>query len=463
MSALTLMTATRSQTASSRTQRATGERWVGRLSVAAFTLSTWMLCTLAGGTWMLYQRHLNPHDTLTDAADGPGVSLSLSYVFLGIFACLLVVPTLLGLLTQAARTNLGGRETQLAALRLIGATANEVRGMMILDSMRQAVVGLVLGTVLYVVSVPAWSLVSLQGKRMGTWEMFTWWLVPVVWLVVVCFAAGSVWLALRRVAITPLGVARKIPPKGQSIIVFTLAIVAAIALYRYMSTITIAPGADVAEFTMVLVVASQILIVNGAIAVGVIQLVARLSYWLPGASHYVATRRVGRDVRATWRRVTALFFVAFIAGIGAWISAVPTAEDDPLIHMMSTDISAGVAVTATFGAVLLAASTLLTQSLAVVEQKYLTQALYFMGAPTAFHTRVAIREIGVPMFMATVMGFSMGGLMGWILVEVFDQVGKQILLFAALILLTFIGSVCAVAATGPLRTKVLAETGRLND
>ena len=112
---------------------------------------------------------------------------------------------------------------------------------------------------------------------------------------------------------------------------------------------------------------------------------------------------------------------------------------------------------------LLAASTLLTQSLAVVEQKYLTQALYFMGAPTAFHTRVAIREIGVPMFMATVMGFSMGGLMGWILVEVFDQVGKQILLFAALILLTFIGSVCAVAATGPLRTKVLAETGRLND
>ena len=112
---------------------------------------------------------------------------------------------------------------------------------------------------------------------------------------------------------------------------------------------------------------------------------------------------------------------------------------------------------------MLAASTLLTQSLAVVEQKQLTQALYFIGAPTSFHTRTAVREVGVPMLLAMVMGFCMGALMGSIVVVVYADVGKRLALFAILILLAFIGCVAAVAATGPLRARVLSETGRLND
>ena len=463
MSAMTLMTAARSQSRDSRSQRNTGERWVGILSLVAFTLSTWMLCTLAGGTWMFVERHRNPHAELIAGSEEFGTPFSLSYVFLALFAGLLLLPTLLGLLTQAARTNLGGREEQLAALRLIGATASQVRGMMTLDALRQAAIGLVLGTALYLATVPAWSLLSFQDKPIGTWEMVTWWLVPAVWLLVLVLAAGSVWLALRRVAITPLGVARKVPPKGQSAVVLILSVIAAIALYRVLSSLTITPGADALEFAMMLMIVGSMLVINGLIAVGIIQLISRLSYGIPGGATYVATRRVGRGVRTTWKRVAALFFVSMIAGSGSFISAVPELEGDPVSAMMTTDIGTGLAITAVFGAVLLAASTLLTQSLSVVEQKQLTQALYFIGAPTSFHTRTAVREVGVPMLLAMVMGFCMGALMGSIVVVVYADVGKRLALFAILILLAFIGCVAAVAATGPLRARVLSETGRLND
>ena len=463
MSAMTLMTAARSSSAEGRAQRQTGERWVRALSLVAFSVSTWILCTLAAGTWMFAQRMWHPHEAVRVIDADLGGLLTLSYVFLALFASLLVVPTLLALLTQAARANLGGREEQLAILRLIGATSGQVRGMMILDALRQAFVGLGIGTVLYLVSVPAWSLLTFQEKRIGTWEMFTWWIVPVAWLVVLVLAAASVWLALRRVAVTPLGVTKKIPPKGQSAITLVISLVAAFALYRYLSTLTIAPGANATDFIMLLVVVAGVLMVNALIAVGVIQLIARFSYLLPGPANYVATRRVGRGARTTWKRVAALYFLAFTAGISSWISAIPEIDADPALNMITGDIPTGVALTAVFGAILLVASTLLTQALAVVEQKQLTKSLYFVGAPAKYHTSVAIREIGVPMVLVTLLGFGMGNLLGSVMVAVPVDVLPQLTLFAALILLVLAGCIAAVAATGKLRERVLAETGRLND
>ncbi|WP_296146275.1 FtsX-like permease family protein [uncultured Corynebacterium sp.] len=464
MSAMTLMTAAQSSSSEGRSQRQTGERWVRVLSLVAFSVSTWILCTLAAGTWMFAQRHMHPHERLVEVQESAGGPLSMFYIFLALFASLLVVPTLLGLLTQAARANLGGREEPLAILRLIGATSGQVRGMMILDALRQAIVGLAVGTVLYLVSVPAWSLLTFQEKRIETWEMFTWWVVPVAWVVVLVLAAASVWLALRRVAVTPLGVTKKVPPKGQSVVTLVISLAAAIALYRYLSTLTIAPGADATEFFATLIVAAGVLMVNALIAVGVIQLIARISYLLPGSATYVATRRVGRGVRTTWKRVAALYFVAFIAGAGSGFSAIPEIDDDPALKMVTADIPSGVAITAIFGAVLLIASTLLTQALAVVEQKQLTKSLYFIGAPAKFHTSVAIREVGIPMALVTLMGFGMGSMMGLALVIApVDALLTRHALFAVLIVLALAGCIAAVAATGKLRERVLSETGRLND
>ena len=458
MSAVTLMRSAVSQTSEGRSQRQIGERWVRALSLVAVTVATWMLCTLMGGTWMFVARNMHPHEALVEVEP-----LSLAYVFLALFASLLLVPSLLGLLTQAARANLGGREEHLAVLRLIGATAGEVRGMMILESLRQALVGLVLGSVLYVVTSPVWSLLSFQDKGVGTWEIFTWWVIPATWIVVLILAACSVWLALRRVAVTPLGVTKKIPPKGQSVITLVLSVVGAVLLYRYLSSLTIAPEADALEFVVMLVVAGGILTVNALIAVGVIQLLARLSYRVPGAANYVATRRVGRGAKTTWKRVTALYFVAFIGGTGGWYSAVPEIDEAPALKMIAGDIPTGVVITVVFATVLMVSSTLLTQALGVVEQKQLTKSLYFIGAPAAFHTKVAAREVGVPMLVVSLLGFGMGSLMGPAMVFVYVDVMDKVLLFGVLVSVALIGCVLAVLGTGRLREKVLLGMGRAKD
>lgn len=458
MSAVTLMRSAVSQTSEGRSQRQIGERWVRALSLVAVTVATWMLCTLMGGTWMFVERDMHPHEALVEVDP-----LSLAYVFLALFASLLLVPSLLGLLTQAARANLGGREEHLAVLRLIGATAGEVRGIMILESLRQAFIGLVLGSVLYVVTCPAWSLLAFQEKRVGAWEMLTWWVIPAAWIVVLVLVACSVWLALRRVAVTPLGVTKKIPPKGQSIITLALSVVGAVVLYRALSSLTIAPEADALEFVVMLVVYGGILTVNALIAVGVIQLLARLSYRVPGAANYVATRRVGRGAKTTWKRVTALYFVAFIGGVGGWVSAVPEIDEAPALKMIAGDIPSGVAITVVFATVLMVSSTLLTQALGVVEQKQLTKSLYFIGAPAAFHTKVAVREVGVPMLVVALLGFGMGSLMGTVMVFAHVNVMDKLVLFGTLVVVALIGCVLAVLGTGRLREKVLAQTGREND
>ena len=458
MIAVTLMRSAVSQTNEGRSQRQIGERWVRALSLVAVTVATWMLCTLMGGTWMFVARNMHPHEALVEVDP-----LSMAYVFLALFASVLLVPSLLGLLTQAARANLGGREEHLAVLRLIGATAGEVRGMMILESLRQALVGLVLGSVLYVVTCPAWSLLAFQEKRVGAWEMLTWWVIPVAWIVVLVLAACSVWLALRRVAVTPLGVTKKIPPKGQSVITLVLSVVGAVLLYRYLSSLTIAPEADALEFVVVLVVAGGILTVNALIAVGVIQLLARLSYRMPGAANYVATRRVGRGAKTTWKRVTALYFVAFIGGVGGWFSAVPEIDEAPALMMIAGDIPSGVAITVVFATLLMVSSTLLTQALGVVEQKQLTKSLYFIGAPAAFHTKVAVREVGIPMLVVTLLGFGMGSLMGTAMVVAHVNVLDKVALFGALVVVALIGCVLAVLGTGRLREQVLLGMGRAKD
>ena len=72
MSAVTLLNAAKSSSSEGRAQRQTGERWVRALSLVAFAVSTWILCTLAAGTWMFAQRHWHPHDRLIEVQENAG-------------------------------------------------------------------------------------------------------------------------------------------------------------------------------------------------------------------------------------------------------------------------------------------------------------------------------------------------------------------------------------------------------
>jgi len=102
------------------------------------------------------------------------------------------------------------RERDLAVLRLVGLAPGKTKLACILETCVFAVVGVLVGSVLYAVTLPAWGALSFQGRPMGASEMW----VGVVALLVeglamILLAALSSWLAMRKVAITPLGVARR--------------------------------------------------------------------------------------------------------------------------------------------------------------------------------------------------------------------------------------------------------------
>ena len=421
MGPLTLTRAAQTTSSAGRKQRATGERWVRVLSLIAFTISTWMLLTLAGGTRMFVQRVGEPSAALRAAEAELGDSLSKGYVFMAMFASLLLIPTLLELLTQATRANLAGREQHLATLRLLGASARDVRGMMLIDALRQALIGLTLGTTIYLVSVPAWSRLSFQEQQIGMWELFAWWLIPVVWVLVLLLAAASVWRALTRVSVTPLGVAKRIPPKGQSVVATALAVVAVGITLFGLKRLEISPDSDTAVY------------VGGLAFLGFNLL------------------------------FSAMYFVAFTAGTASQLPRMDAEGTMMMERLLAADLPTGTAITVTFGAVLMVVFTLLTQSIAVVEQQQLTRSLYFIGAPAAFHTRVAVREVGVPLTAVAVLGFALGVLVGSVVVAFGSKGIGQLVLFAVLVIASLIASVVAVYATGPLRQRVLEETGRLND
>lgn len=99
----------------------------------------------------------------------------------------------------------------------------------------------------------------------------------------------------------------------------------------------------------------------------------------------------------------------------------------------------------------------------MVEQKQLTKSLYFIGAPAAFHTKVAVREVGIPMLVVTLLGFGMGSLMGTAMVVAHVNVLDKVALFGALVVVALIGCVLAVLGTGRLREQVLLGMGRAKD
>ena len=200
-----------------RIRNSRGGMMLDALAVAAFSICTALVLTVAGGAWMFVQRRMNPTQAMADALGGGsmsnlGDSPSL-YVFLACLACGLLVVPILTLGGGAARLGAQGRARRLASLRLLGVTGGEVTLMAALESLVQAGIGAVIGSLLYLVTLPAWGGVSFEGVHIGAGEM----LLPAwAWLgligLVLLLAGLSALFGLQGVRISPLGVAKRQTP-----------------------------------------------------------------------------------------------------------------------------------------------------------------------------------------------------------------------------------------------------------
>lgn len=260
---------------------------------------------------------------------------SVGYQVLALIAGVLMVVPLLVFGGAAARLTVARRDQRLAALRLVGATPGQVVGMTVAEAMIVAFAGALVGAAAYALAVPLLARVRIGG---GAWFLPDLWphppaLAGVVVAVPLLVGLSAV-VGLRRVVVSPLGVARRVTPPGLRVM-RVLALLAALAAVPVLSR-----DHDISVTVIVGAIALAFLCVNlaGPWVVGVIGRVtgarARRPAWL------LAGRRLADDPRSAWRTVSGVALTGFVAGFLGLLS--PGAfEDAPPSDQLRVSAPAG--------------------------------------------------------------------------------------------------------------------------
>ncbi len=442
----------------------TGTGWLTFLVLTALTASTWIALIVSGGVLMFMERKNLPLSQFPPEAQIDDTVLEL-FVLFAYVACVFVIPPLFSLITQSAALGASVHQYRLATLRLIGLSTGDVVRMILLGTMRQTLLGLILGTVLSIVTAPVWVLFSFQGLRISTWEMLLpWWGYPLVWGIVLMLALLAALLGLRRVLITPLGVARREPPKALQwwrAVVFCV-VLAAGFLYLTHTDVSLAIT-DIPVLVMMSLVLLMVVSSISIIGSWGLQVLGFLSRSLPGSANFIATRRVVTHGKQTWGRVSTMTFLSVLLGYIAFTPPPHSASVPNII--METDVLHGMLLTVVIGVVITLISAALSQALSVYEEAELTEALDFIGAPLAIHGKVAFRQTFVPMLLTGGCAYLLGMGLSWIMFSPFVE--SYPLTHVMMPLITFFLSVLVVSSTAfgvePLRRQVLRQKHRPND
>ena len=234
------------------------------------------------------------------------IDLILSVVALAILAPVLIF------IATATRLSAARREQRFAAMRLVGATRRQVSQLAAVESMAAAVLGVAIGFgIFFLLRIPVAG-IPLIGEPFFPAEMTL--SLPDILLVAVgvpAAAAVAALLALRRVHISPLGVARRVTPKPPSAW-RVLPLLAGFADLGFF----VVHGKPADASTQVLVfLPGYLLIIVGLVIAGpwVTMAVARIMARRtrrPGT--LIAARRLADDPRAAFSAVSGLVLALLI-------------------------------------------------------------------------------------------------------------------------------------------------------
>ncbi|WP_404312206.1 hypothetical protein LG314_13065 [Agrococcus terreus] len=366
-----------------RLGRATGPRATDMLSAVAFAFATAALLAVLGGVNAFRLRY---ETGAVDEATGSFV-LMLSFV-----AAALLLPAVWTLAQAAVRLAIARRDDRLAALRLAGATRGQVSAMALLDAVSQALVGGLVGALLALAVTPGIARIEFQGLPFTTAE-----LLPPAWVwlaaigAVVLIALGAALASLRRVHVTPLGVAQRVRPKRLSLwrIAAFAVPVAAYVLIVGMGVIDVAMGVSIALIS-ILVLSYSLL--GPLVIQGVAWLVAKGAR---SPATLLAARRVVDDPRGAFNVVGAMA-VAVMAG--GFASLAPAMSGG--IDQMSVDMATGAALTIAIAGVLGAVLAGIAQSAKVLDQRREHQAMHRMGVEIPTMRAAIVRQVTLPLLVA---------------------------------------------------------------
>ena len=438
-----------------RFQRAGGRdaRVTTTLAITAFTVTTGLTLSVVGGLLGFIGRAAQPLSP--GELDDRSLYVSLAWV-----AVVLLAVPLVTLAGAAARLGVARRDARLSTLRLLGATPREVVALTVAETAWQGLVGAVLGIALYVALLPVCAVLPFQGTTFSVAELWVGWQgLAIAVLVVPLVGAVSGAVSLRRVSVSPLGVARRETPKG---LTWLRLVVAVVGIGSFM-VVTQAAG---------VLGAAVIGVLLGALAVGFATLNA-VGPWVLGLvgkvqlrrattpARLLAARRLLDDPKAVWRVVGGLGLAGFVAGALAVLPALTAVDTDadPQGAILMDDLVTGGMVTLVVAFLLAAVSAGIAQAAGVLDRRREIALQNLAGMPVELHDAVRRRSVLVPLLFvavgsavtALVMFFPLFG------VVAVTSPGGLLLLFG------FLTGGCALVygateTSRPLLRSVLADT-----
>ena len=245
------------------------DRATSVLTVAAFALPHAFLLAVTGGVMAFGSRAAVAATSAT--ADDPATldGMASFYVILAYFAATLLIVPIISMGAAAARLGMSRRERDLAVLRLVGLAPGKTKLACILETCVFAAVGVVVGSILYAVTLPDGGRRDVGGGRCP-----------------------------------PRRGARHDPP-GRPVLVVWLSV----------GTVAMSLGTAIGMAVFMGFMGAIFLIIN-LVGIWSISLMGRIMASVARTPQMmVARRRMADDPRAVWRSFGAVALVGFLMGI----------------------------------------------------------------------------------------------------------------------------------------------------
>jgi hypothetical protein len=255
-----------------------------------------------------------------------GAPASATDLILSVVALAVLAPVLIFIAT-ATRLSAARREERFAAMRLVGATRKQVSLLAATESTAAGILGVAIGFgVFFLLRVPVAGIPFIGAPFFPSELSLSLRDVLVVAIGVPVAAAVAARLALHRVRISPLGVARRATPKPPRAwrVVPLLAGLAELgfwAVHGHPASISGQVQAFVSSFALIIV---GLFIAGPWLTMAAARAMAR---WTSRPGTLIAARRLADDPRAAFRAVSGLVLALFITTVAVVAITTQNAKD----------------------------------------------------------------------------------------------------------------------------------------
>jgi hypothetical protein len=308
------------------------------------TVRVTSIATTVPGNAGSEQSEVNPHGLAYMPPNG-GAPASASDLILSVVALAILAPVLIFIAT-ATRLSAARREQRFAAMRLAGATRKQVSVLAATESTTAGILGVAVGFGIFFLLRTPVAGIPFIGTPFFPGDLSLSLLdVLVVAIGVPLAAAVAARLALHRVRISPLGVARRATPKPPRAwrtvpLLAGLAELGFWAVRGHPASISGQVQAFVSSFALIIV---GLFIAGPWLTMAAARVMAR---WTSRPGTLIAARRLADDPRAAFRAVSGLVLALFISTVAVVAITTQNAKDPTRFgsvtesHVLTDQVSA---------------------------------------------------------------------------------------------------------------------------